>query len=59
MYPSMGVIESIKSVFGDTGTAEARTYRCNECGAEFESFLAEDDFILSCEECDSDDVDPA
>ena len=55
----MGVIESIKSVVGGDDGADATTYRCTECGATFESFLAEDDFILSCEECDSQQVEPA
>lgn len=55
----MGVLQSIKSAVVDSGASDSRTFRCNECGAEFESFLAEDDFILTCEACDSDDVEPA
>lgn len=56
----MGVLESIKRVVGDDDSGrDATTYRCTECGATFESFLDEDDFILSCEECDSKQVEPA
>jgi len=50
----MSVIESLKEAIG---IKEAKpTYRCNECGTEFQSATEADSHWFSCPECDSSDA---
>jgi|AntRauTorcE11898_2_1112593.scaffolds.fasta_scaffold51286_2 Zn finger protein HypA/HybF involved in hydrogenase expression len=47
----MSVIETVKDVIGVED--QRPTYRCDDCGTEFESEADTDSYWFSCPECDS------
>ncbi|MFB6211279.1 MAG: hypothetical protein ABEI76_07060 [Halobacteriales archaeon] len=47
----MGLLDSLKGVLGSS--ADEHTYECSDCGETFDSYIDPDDHWVTCDHCDS------